>query len=182
MEQIWDSSLENAVTALSSGDYATALKTLRPLAAQGQPDAQYNLGVMYREGHGVPQDYGEALKWLRLAAVQGHVEAQANLGVMYAMGLGVPQDYTEAVKWYRLAAEQGDPGAQHNLGAMYFHGCGVPQNDVRSYMWYNLAAANSTGDLQKLAADNRDKVARLMTPAQIAEAQRLAREWKPKEK
>ena len=168
--------LEDAVTALSSGDYATALKILRPLAAQGQPDAQYNLGVMYREGHGVPQDYGEALKWLRLAAVQGHVEAQTNLGVMYAMGLGVPQDYTEAVKWFRLAAEQGDPGAQHNLGVMYRDGTGVPQDYVRAHMWFSLSAAHSTGDEQKLAAKNRNNVASRMTPAQIAEAQRLAQQ------
>ena len=112
MEQMWASSLENAVAALSSGDYATALKALRPLAAQGNSNAQYNLGVMYREGHGVPQDYTEAVKWFRLAAEQGHPGAQHNLGVMYRDGIGVPQDYTEALNWFRLTAAIEDASAQ----------------------------------------------------------------------
>ena len=82
-------------------------------------DAQYNLGLMYDNGEGVPQDYAEAVKWYRLAAEQGHAKAQYNLGLMYDNGEGVPQDYAEAVKWYRLAAEQGDAAAQTNLGCMY---------------------------------------------------------------
>ena len=80
-------------------------------------NAQYNLGIMYYNGQGVPQDYAEAVKWYRLAADQGDAYAQYNLGVMYDNGEGVPQDYKEAVKWYRLAAEQGHAKAQYNLGS-----------------------------------------------------------------
>jgi len=87
----------------------------RPLAEQGDASAQTNLGVMYHQGHGVPQDYAEAMKWFRLAAEQGHPSAQTNLGVMYHQGQGVPQDYAEAMKWYRLAADQGHTNAQTNL-------------------------------------------------------------------
>ena len=102
------------------GDFATALKEWQPLAEQGDRNLQYNLGVMYDNGQGVPQDYAEAAKWYRLAAEQGHATAQYNLGWMYDNGYGVPQDYAEAVKWYRLAAEQGDAEAQFNLGVMYY--------------------------------------------------------------
>ena len=99
-----------------------------------------------------------------------------NLGFMYNNGQGVPQDYAETVKWYRLAAEQGHASAQNNLGLMYDNGEGVPQDYVQAHMWYNLAGAQGL----EQAAKNRDNVAKRMTPAQIAEAQKLAREWKPK--
>ena len=90
--------------AYQAGDYATALQEWRPLADQGIAEVQYNLGLIYGNGHGVPQDHAEAVKWYRLAADQGYVSAQHNLGLMYVMGQGVVQDFAEAVRWYRLAA------------------------------------------------------------------------------
>ena len=173
----WD----EAVAAYDRGDYATALGEMRPLAEQGHAEAQFNLGLMYDNGQGVPQDYAEAVKWYRKAAEQGHAKAQHNLGVMYDKGQGVPQDYAEAVKWYRKAAEQGVAEAQNNLGLMYSKGQGVPQDDAQAHMWYNLAASRlPTGEDRDLAVKNRDIVANRMTPAQISEAQKLAREWRPK--
>jgi len=94
---------------------------------------------------------------------------------MYATGRGVPQDYAQAVKCFRLAADQGNADAQFNLGQMYANVQGVPRDYVLAYMWLNLSAVQ--GD--KVAAKNRDLVAQHMTPEQIAEAQKLAREWKP---
>jgi hypothetical protein len=82
--------LEDGITAAKRGNYATALRLLRPLAEQGRAFAQYNLGLMYAEGQGVRQDDAEAVKWYRLAAVQGVAFAQYNLGLMYAEGQGVP--------------------------------------------------------------------------------------------
>jgi hypothetical protein len=111
-----------------------------------------------------------------LAAEQGDALAQYNLGVMYAKGQGVVQDYKEAAKWYRLAAEQGSAEAQSNLGFLYEEGQGVPQDYVEAHMWFNLGGAS--GDARGIK--NRDIIARKMTPEQIAEAQRRAREWKPK--
>ena len=96
---------------------------------------------------------------------------------MYAIGEGVPQDFLEAVRWHRLAADQGHTTAQFGLGAAYFVGEGVPQDYVGAHRWYNLAASRATSDDQKRYAGTRDEVATQMTPAQIAEAQRLAREW-----
>jgi TPR repeat protein len=169
---VWD----DALAAHARGDYAEAVRLFRPLAEQGDASAQYNLGFMYNNGEGVPQDYVEAVKWYRMAAEQDHADAQYNLGLMYDNGQGVPQDYAEAVKWYRMAAEQGYATAQSNLGVMYATGSGVPQDDVLAHMWFNLAAAQGHANAKK----GRDIVAKLMTSEQIAEAQRLAREWKPK--
>jgi len=168
---------EDATAAYSRGDYATALRLLRPLANQGNAAAQNDLGYLFATGHGVLQNYVEAVKWFRLSASQGDVGAQYNLGVMYDNGRGVPQNYAEALNWYRLAADQDHALAQRNLGSMYYKGEGVPQDYVRAHMWLNLSATQGDQD----AAKSRDIVAKLMTPAQIAEAQKLAREWRPKQ-
>ena len=164
------------VAAVLRDDYETALRLLHPLAEQGDAGAQTLLGVMYDKGDGVPQDYAEAVKWYRKAAEQGNDLAQSNLGFMYFNGLGVPQDYAEAVRWYRMAAEQGLARAQLHLGTMYFLGNGVPQDVVLAYMWFNIAVAQG----QNEASLSRDEVAKHMNREQVAEAQRLAREWKPK--
>jgi TPR repeat protein len=121
----------------------------------------------------VGQNYPEAVKWYRLAAAQGQATAQVELGLWYVTGKGVLQDYAGAVKWFRLAAAQGNAIAQNNLGVAYEHGNGVAQGYVRAHMWYNLGAVS--GKAEK-AAKNRDNLAAKMTPAQIAEAQKLARE------
>ncbi len=112
------------------------------------------------------------------AADQGNADTQYNLGLMYNNGIGVTQDYAEAMKWYRKAADQGNAKAQSNLGLMYDNGQGVTQDYVQAHMWLNLAAAQG----QKEAEKFRGSLAKMMTPAQIAEAQKLAREWKPKGK
>ena len=124
---------------------------------------------------------GLALRELRPLAAQGDANAQFFLGVMYDFGLGVHRDYARAVKWYRKAADLGFSRAQSNLGQMYSKGRGVPQDDAQAHMWYNLAASRfPPGEDRDRAVKNRDIVAKRMTPAQISEAQKLAREWKPK--
>ena len=144
------------------------------LADQGNAVAQYNLGVMYDNGRGVPQDNAQAVIWYRKAADKGYAAAQFNLGLMYDDGRGVPQDYAQAVAWYRKAAEQGDAAAQFDLGVMYDNGHGVPQDYVEAHMWFNLAASRQKMAHFAMAAQNRDAVAAKMTPDQIAEAQRMA--------
>ncbi len=121
-------------------------------------------------------DYATALRIFRQFADQGNTEAQLNLGTMYDRGQGVPQDYKEAVQWYRKAAEQGNTDGQYSIGDMYSQGRGVPQDYVLAHMWYNLAAAKFNSRSRRA----RDNVAKMMSTEQIAEAQRLAREWKPK--
>jgi hypothetical protein len=164
--------------ANNRGDYATALREWRPLAEQGDALAQYNLGVLYRKGRGMPQDDVHARQWYEKAAAQGQAKAQYNLGTLYLNGEGVPKNNQQALRWFRLAADQGEALAQTKIAIMYDEGQGVPQDFVQAHKWYNLAATN--GD--KPAAELRDALAKQMTPAQIAEAQKLAREWKPKKK
>jgi len=84
-------------------------------------------------------------------------------------------DYKTALRLIRPLAEQGDANAQYNLGVFYDNGLGVPQDRIRAYMWLCLAAMQG----RDRAAAFRDLVARLMTPGQLAEAQKLSREWKP---
>ena len=108
----------------------------------------------------------------RALASLGNADAQTKLGYAYSNGRGVEQDYVEAFKWYRLAAEQGNTPAQNNLGAAYFKGRGAIQDVVYSHMWFNISA--SLGNMG--ATEAIDVVAEEMTPEQIAEAQKLARE------
>src|SRR5271169_3983018 len=138
---------EDATAAYNRGDYATALHLISALAGQGDADAQFNLGLLYNNGKGVPQDYAEAVKWYRLAADQGIAEAQYNMGIMYKNGQGVPKDYVQAHMWFNLAASQFSAWKKENRAD---------------------------------AIEARDFLASKMIPAQIAEAQKLARDWKPK--
>ena len=120
---------------------------------------------------------------LRAKAEQGDAGSQSALGAEYYLGRGMPQDYAEAAKWFRMAAEQGDAEAQYNLGVRYGTGQGVARDYVQADMWLNLAASRSQGeDLVESTESTklRELLAEEMTPDQIAEAQRLAREWKPK--
>ncbi len=128
---------DEGMAAYERRDYATALREFRPLAEKGDAKAQYNVGLMYHDGSGVPQDYVEAVEWYRKAAEQGYDDAQLSLGLMYREGIGVPQDYVQAHKWFNLAAAQGN----------------------------------------KTAPNSRNIAEKKMTPAQLAEAQKLAREW-----
>ena len=132
----YSSDFDKGLTAYNNGDYATALKEWKPLAEEGDVDAQYHLGVLYDNGDGVPQDYKEAVRWYKLAAEQGVAEAQFNLGNMYYDGQGVSVDYKEAVRWYTLAAEQGDVDAQYNLDFIHRKGLGVPQDDKEA-VWFD---------------------------------------------
>ena len=163
-------------------DHGVALEWFSKAAEQGNAGGQYALGLIYYDGEGVPQDYSEAARWYRKAAEQGDADAQSNLGFMYYKGEGVPQDYGEAAKWLSKAAEQGLPRAQVKLSLMYWTGTGVSQDPLMAHKWISLADSSMTftGDRANLIAKMRDALANELTPDQIAEAQRLAREWKPK--
>ena len=98
--------------AYLKGDYATALGEWLPLAELGDAEAEFNVGVMYDQGHGVTQDFGEAAKWYHKAASQGFVDAQINLGMMHSHGHGVTRNHILALMWYKRAAAQGDETAR----------------------------------------------------------------------
>jgi hypothetical protein len=118
----------------------------------------------------------QALQQLRTLAEQGNARAQFRLGLMYADGTGVPKDQVQAEQWYRKAAEQGEANAQAHLGGMYENGSVVSKDIVTAYMWYNLAAAKGNPKFR----NDRDQLEKQMTGQQIADAQKLSREWKSK--
>jgi len=121
-------------------------------------------------------DFATAAMLSKPQAEQGDAMSQIGLGFLYFSGKGVAKDYVEAAKWYRKAADQGNASGQHSLGRMYAAGLGVNQDSVIAYKWFNLASGN--GD--STAIRSRDDLAAKMTPGQIAEAQKLSREWAPK--
>lgn len=151
---------------------------MRKAAEQGHAGAQHELGVRYAIGRkGVTENNHLAAKWLRKAAEQGDEDVYLLLAELYVTDEHLAEDYKETVKWLLLASEQGrglaHAAAQNNLGVMYAKGTGILNNNVKAHMWYNIAGAN--GD--ELGARNRANIEKKMTPAQIAEAQKLAREW-----
>jgi TPR repeat protein len=174
--------LEEIAKAFEQGDYATAYRLTKVQAEKGSAKAQNVLGYLYQSGQGVERDYAEALRWYMKAANQGDAEAQNNVGVMYENGHGVWQDYSEAANWYARAAKQGIPRAQNNLGILYAVGRGVPQDFATAYVWFHLAASLSPPSDQEYrlqAVGNRELAAEKLSPGQLAEALRLAQEWKP---
>ena len=165
-------------------DYAAAVSWYRKAAEQGDADAQYNLGVMYDAGQGVPQDYAAAVSWYRKAAEQGYAGAQYNLGVMYERGsrraAGLRGGGVVVSQGSRPGPCQGPaqprrhvrPAAEACRRTTYRRTSG---STSRAH-----ATMRPTRQSRDSAVRNRDIVAAKMTPAQIAEAQKLAREWKPK--
>ena len=126
-------------------------------AEQGFARAQYNLGICYHDGRGVPRDEVEAVKWYRKAAEQGFAPAQFNLGICHFNGEGVAKDSVQAVSWYRKAAEQGVAEAQSSLGFCYIYGEGVAKDDVQAVSWYRKAADQGNAKAQSNLANRYAK-------------------------
>lgn len=163
-------------------NYAEAARWYRKAAERGHSLAQRNLGRMYDSGEGMPRDFAEAAKWYRKVADHGIADAQYYLGIRYYLGDGLPHSDSKAIRWFRKAAKKGHAKAQYFLGWMYAHGQGVHQDYVRAHMWFSVSTPNTTGDVHEDAVKNQEIVAGKMTPKQIAESQRLTREWMAKRK
>ncbi len=169
--------LRDAQAAYDRGKYAVALDIWQPLAEQGNPDAQTGLGNMYLGGYGVERDEAAAMAWFRKAADQGHANGQLSLGGLYY----ARKEYSSAASWYRRAAEQGNAVAQIRLGRQYAEGVGLSRDYVQAFKWFTVAAQRGSDSYARTnAAKGRDDTAMKMTPAQVADAERLARDWKPK--
>lgn len=125
-----------------------SFKDIFNAAEQGNPAAQYNLGLIYRKGEAVPQDDAEAVGWFLKAAQQNHAKAQLNLAWMYQEGKGVSQDDVKAAKWYLKAAEQGNAQAQFNLALMYSKGEGVALDHIEAAKWFLESAEQGIANAQ----------------------------------
>lgn len=145
-------------------------------ANAGNAKAQFELGMRFAKGDGVAKDEPKAVMWLLKSAQQGYSNAEFILGVMYANGEGVKKSNAEAARWFRKVAEKGDEYGQLNLGTMYAEGIGMPVNNKEAYKWFSLSAAQGN----KAAQEEKAKLEKKMTAAEIAEARRLAAEWKTK--
>lgn len=157
-------------------DPVEAVQWFRKSAEQGFPDGQYNLATMYINGDGTDKDPVEAVKWYKKAAEQGFARAQSSLAARYFNGEGVGRNLPEAITWFTKAAEQGLPEAQYNLGQMYNSGTCVPMDYVQAAKWFNLAAMQGDEDAKKAYS----KLADIMSPEKLSQAQNLAREFVPK--
>lgn len=162
--------LEDGARYFRQADYSHALSSWRPLATQGNPVAQNDLGIMYLDGKGVPQNISEAVRFLSLSAAAGSSLGQNNLGGLYRDGKGVPRDYVRAAQWFSASAAQGNSAGMYNLGLMYELGQGMKAEPFHAYMWYALAAEQNN---IPNAAAHRDALWRRMTPAAQAEARKL---------
>ena len=163
--------IDDAIAAYNNGDYSQALRIWKPLAEQGNADAQNSVGGMYVKGEGLTQSNQEALRWYRLSAEQGNHWAQYNIGTMYGKGQGVTQNYQEALKWLRLSAVQGNAEAQYTVGAIYANGLGVTQNYQEALKWYRLAAAQG----------NVEAIENLKLPDMISAAQQYPQTYQPQQ-
>lgn len=170
------------LTAWFALDQHTTLPTIREpaslphaRAAQGDAEAQLQLGLRYAEGDGVIQNDKEAARWFALAANQELAEAQYHYGLALLRGRGVVQDYKAAFSWIEKPAKLGYAKAQYSLGELYRYGTGTAVDKARAYLWFNLAAAQG----MDAAVKARDSLVWQLKPEQIAamqdEARRMSR-------
>ncbi|MEA1675795.1 tetratricopeptide repeat protein [Nitrospirillum sp. BR 11163] len=200
---------QKGVGAFERKDYPAALADLTPAADKGDAEAQTYLGWMYEKGLGVPVDYARAQAWYTKAANKGHAHALNNLGSLYYLGNGVPKDAPKGISLFRKAAKKGDAQAQMNLAMIYYLGHDAPKDDAEAAHWARAAARQGNPHAQILLARLYDTGAGLprnpvlaytltmlsgnnpdaqalrtrldgeLTTAQKAEAQTLAKTWRP---
>lgn len=167
-------------------DYHAALYYFRKAANNGLKQAKFNLCSMYYQDQDLATDYGTEVEKLHVQAHAANPLAPYEMARMYMDGTAAEshaQDYGKAVRWFRMAAQQGMPDAQIELGQLYEKGLGVPQDYVMAHMWFNVAASllsnTYVGGEREDAGQLRDTIALKMTPQQVADAQALARDWRP---
>jgi cell division septation protein DedD len=140
--------MDAGINAWEAGDFAGAVRRFRPVADQGDPDAQYNMGQAYRLGRGVPADLKIAQSWYQKAAARGHQQAQANLGlILYESG-----KRAEAMPWIRKAADFGDPRAQYVLGVELANGDFIQKDWPRAFALMTRSASEGVPAAAKALA------------------------------
>jgi TPR repeat protein len=191
-------------------DFTAAASWYRKAAEQGNAEAQYALGQLYSRGWGIPKDQSDAIRWFQMAnsvesdgpptewasvegygmpqdpqqaaywyrqaADKGHAEAQFNLSGLYSSGKGVKRDEEQAARWVSASATQGYAPAMENFGERYAAGNGVDKDDQRAYFWLTLAFLHGDKRGEKLRSAEGAK----LTPADLADRERAAQNWKPR--
>ena len=161
--------LEKGMFALEMEDYDRALYYLSFEAAQGNPIAQYNLGLMYKNGVGVKIDKNEAVGWFILASNNGHMLGKYALGLAYYHGSGVSTNFQKSMNLFLDASYLGHPASQINVGNMYYYGQGVGKNYPKAHMWWSLAKEKGV----EAAFNNLTMIENIMSKSQLSEAEKL---------
>jgi len=152
--------------AAERGEFATAIEEYRKDAALGNPEAMFQLGVLYAQGKGAPKNAAEALRLFERAAATGHRGATTYLGVLYWTGDGVPFEHVKAFTLMKKAAELGDPIAQNNLAMMLDQGVGTTVDRVKAFEWAGIAYRNGIEQAARLQA----AISAKMSDAELAQA------------
>ncbi len=163
-------------------DEERGLGLLRTMANEGEFFSRKSLSEYLAAKNRSSDDHSEAFMWTKAAADENESWALYQIGIFYQNGLGVIKNQASANEWFQEAADGEDPEAQFELGVNYFEGRGLPKDPVLSYMWFNLCSANSSprwDELRELAANNREIIAKQLTPGDLATAQEMSREWTP---
>ena len=161
--------LEKGMFALEMEDYDRALYYLSFEAVQGNATAQYNLGLMYKDGIGVDKDNEEALGWFTLGSDNGHMLSKYALGLLYYHGKGTSLNFNKAMNLFLDASFMGHPASQINIGNMYYFGQGVGKNFPKAHMWWSIAKEKGV----EAAFSNLITIESKMSESQIVEAQKL---------
>ena len=140
------SPLEDGHTAFDNKQYKKAYDIWIKPAQQGDPEAQYNIGLLYMKGLGVEHNDREALKWFTYAGEQGLADAQYNAVVMFYTGKGVYPDYKSAIDWWTLAVAQGHANAENNLAIMYAFAYGTKLDTEKALQLWTAAAQQGHPD------------------------------------
>jgi len=166
--------LLTGIAAYSAGDWQLAMSELEPLAVEGQAEAQFYVGFMYETGKGVPVDLEQAAQWYLAAAEQGEPKAQFNLAAAYESARGVKTDLVQTHRWYLASAESGFLRAQYKVAEIYLSGAGLYEPDlIQAHKWFNLCGRERHRDARK----RKRRVAHMMDPYDLAEAELQARLW-----
>ena len=165
----YSNEFEKGMFALEMEDYERALYYLSFDAVQNNPKAQYNLGLMYKNGIGVKKDLNEALSWFILASENGHMLAKYALGLSYYHGKGTNVNYYKALNIFLDASYMGHPASQINVGNIYYFGHGVSKNYPRAHMWWSIAKDKGV----EAAFNNLTMIENIMSKKQLIEAKKL---------
>jgi hypothetical protein len=172
-ENVVTASREEVISAIQEPVQDTDVNRTLNQANAGAVTAQYEMGLRYANGEGVPQNYQDAMTWFAKASDAGNAKAQWKLALGYLEGIGVPRDERQAIVWLKRAANNGDTRAQRALSEMYLSGREVPRDYVRAYTWANIATeleGNDKGQLQTIRSR--------MTSIQVSDAERRTSIWR----
>lgn len=159
-----------------SQSFQDAARWYQKSASRGFAQAQYRLGTLYERGLGVSPDPARAKVWYEQAAQQGNIKAMHNLAVLSANREGSAPDYETAGRWFASAADFGLPDSQFNLAVLYENGLGVEKDMQQAYKWLVIAARSNDAEAKR----RRDVLKTKLSAQELANAEKLARSWRPK--